>query len=189
MTRLTKYEREAIAAKAVAHAFDPKKVAIETTEDALGREAYAVVIPASESAAAAKMPTNWFRLDKCLRFNVGGQSISLSLSGEGLPVPYQAKGEEYGSYHCGRLGTILPGDLCDRIQAHAQAKEDYRNQRGAAYRSVFALVASVTTIKRLREIWPEGEAFFKGYDESAPSNLPAVRTDEVNAMLGLALAA
>lgn len=186
MTRLTNGIRDGITARAVAHAFDPKAEALAVQGDGLAREAYAYVFPASETALVAKVPENWFRLDQCLRFNVGGYTIRLTLAGDGLPVPYRAKGSDHGGYGCNNLGVIPAGDLCDRIRAHAQATEDLKKDRQSARRSVQTLLSGVTTIKRLREVWPEGEAFFKPYEEvlGAPG-LPAVRVDEVNAALGL----
>ena len=186
MTRLTKDLRQTIANNAVAHAFEPKLEALKAAEDALAREAYAFVIPAEEVAAAADMPDNWFRLDACLRFNVGGYTIRLQMSGDGLPVPYRAKNEEYGGYHCGNLGTIPPGDLCDRIRAHADATEAYKAERKTAYRATLGLLEGVSTLKRLHEVWPAGEQFYKRYEDSPAASLPAVRVDEVNTMLGIA---
>lgn len=186
MTRLTKDLRQAIANAAVAHAFESKLEALKATEDALAREAYAFVIPASEIEAAANMPANWFRLDACLRFNVGGYTVRLQMVGDGLPVPYRAKNEEYGGYHCGNLGTIPPGDLCDRIRAHADATEAYKAERRTAYAATIGLLDGVSTLKRLAEVWPAGERFYKRYDDAVPASLPAVRISEVNAMLGIA---
>lgn len=186
MTRLTKDLRQSIANAAVAHSFDPKADAHKVAEDALAREAYAHVIPASEVAAAEAMPSNWYRRDACLRFNAGGYTVRLNLIGDGLPVPYQAKGEAYGGYHCAVLGSIPPGDLCDRIQAHAQDGEQLKAERRKAYQAVFAMLEGVSTLKRLAEVWPDGEQFYKRYAETPAASLPAVRVDEINAMLGIA---
>lgn len=188
MTRLTKYSRKAIASAATAHSFDPKSELLAATEDALAQEAYDSVIPAAEKKAAEAMPSNWYRRDACLRFNVGGYSLHLNLIGDGLPVPYKAKGEEYGGYHFGSLGSIPAGDLCDRIQAHAQAKDSLRTERQKAYRAVITMLDGVSTVKRLSEVWPEGEQFCAKYGTTTSANLPAVRVDEVNAMLGIGAA-
>lgn len=186
MSRLTNDLRDAIARAAVAHAFDPKKEALATQEDALAREAYAVIIPQSETALVAAVPENWFRLDECLRFNAGGYNVTLSLIGQGLPVPYRPRGGEDEGYHCHRLGSIPPGDLCDRVRAHVEEKETYKSERSVAHRAVTNLLHGVTTMKRLKEVWPQGEQFFDPYRNAPVASLPAVRVDEVNAMLGIA---
>lgn len=186
MTRLTKDLRLSIANAAVDHSFNPKAEALKVAEDALAREAYAFVISDAEVKAAEAMPSNWYRRDPCLRFNVGGYTLRLQLIGDGVPVPYRAKGEEYGGYHCGNLGSIPAGDLCDRIREHAQAVEALKAERRTAFRAVFSMLEGVTTLKRLAEVWPDGEQFYKHYSSTPAASLPAVRVDEINAMLGIA---
>lgn len=186
MTRLTKDLRTTIASAAVAHSFDPRAETLKVAEDALAREAYAFVIPAAEVKAAEAMPSNWYRRDPCLRFNVGGYTLRLQMIGDGVPVPYQAKGEAHGGYHCGSLGSIPAGDLCDRIREHAQNVEALKGERRTAFRAVFNMLDGVTTLKRLAEVWPDGEQFYKQYGATPAAGLPAVRVDEINAMLGIA---
>jgi len=189
MAKLTKYSREAIARRAVAHAFDPRQAELAKTEGALAREAYSTLFPSTELALVAAVPSNWVRLDACLQFNVGGQSIRLNVEGEGLPVPYRMKGSEYGSYGCHQLGVIEHGDLCDRIQAHAQLVDAVKNERRAALRATENMLEAVTTTGKLKEVWPQGEQFYAEYDDRPAVSLPAVRVDEINALLGLALTA
>ncbi|MDW9880507.1 hypothetical protein GOA90_25310 [Sinorhizobium meliloti] len=189
MPKLTNYMRESIAGRAVSHAFDPKKEALAKAEDALAREAYAFTFPKAETDLIATVPENWFRRDPCLLFNVGGQSIVLNVAGAGLPVPYRSKHSDNGSYRCNTVGVIPHGDLCDRIQKHAQAVEKYKEQRREAKRQVEAMLGSVTTTGKLKEVWPEGEQFYSKYDDVKPPSLPAVRAAEVNAILGLGEAA
>ena len=186
MTRLTNDMRETIRHAALEFAFAPRAEALKAQEDALARKAYAVVFPADELKAVAKVPSNWFRNDSCLRFNVAGRAIRLQTTDDGLPVPYRMKDEEEGRWSCHQsLGTIHAGDLADEIQANADAKEELKTQCYAASAQTKSLLFSVTTIKRLREAWPEGEAFYAPLEEGNPSSLPALRTDELNAMLGL----
>ena len=186
MTRLTNDMRSAITSAAVAHGFDARQEAFAAVEDSLAREAYAYVFTEAEIKAVGKVPENWFRVDSCLRFNVGGLTIQLSTIDAGLPVPFKTKHEEYGGYHCHILGVIMPGDLCDRIQSHAQNKDELKKARRAAHGSVQNMLYGVSTMKRLREVWPEGAAFYAAFETGAVPGLPAVRVDEINAALGLA---
>lgn len=184
MTKLTKYTRECIARSAVAHAYDPKQEALALAEDALAREAHAAIFSESELKAVKKLPANWVRLDSCLRFNVGGLNIALCTQDDGLPVPYRI-GDRRG-YNCHTLGVIEPGDLCDRIQSHVQQVEDIKAARRKSLYKLEALLNSAPTIKRIREIWPEGEPFYGKYVDRPAVQLPAIRVDELNAELGLA---
>lgn len=186
MAKLTQYSREAIARRAVAHAFDARQEDLKIAEDALAREAYDLIFPDAEQALVSAVPDNWFRLDECLRFNVGGQTIILNVAGGGLPVPYRMKGEEYGSYNCHVVGVIEHGDLCDRIQTHAMLVDTVKTERRTALRATERMLDQVTTTGKLKLVWPEGEQFYAEYDDKPAVNLPAVRVDEINALLGLA---
>lgn len=189
MTRLTRHTRDAIAYAAINFAFDPKEEALRQAEDKLAREAYAEVFPKKETDLIANVPENWFRIDACLKFNVGGQTIVLRTIDSGLPVPYRRKGSDYGGYHCQSLGTIQPGDLCDRIQEHAQTKEKLKEERERARSQIKAMLTSVTTVKKLAEAWPEGEQFYSKYLKREAPQVPTIRVDEINTMLGLPVAA
>jgi hypothetical protein len=186
---MTSYAREQIRNAAIEHTFAPRYLAHKQEEDALARQAYAAVISPSEIKAAKSLPENWFRLDACLRFNANGFDITLHTIGEGLPVPYRAKGSDYGG-HCARLGVIQPGELADAIKAHADAGEALKADRNNAKRALTALLESVTTLKALQAAWPEGEPFWSAL--AAKSNtpgLPAPLVADLNAMLGLGAAA
>lgn len=190
--KLTNWHRDAIVREAVEKSFAQRFADRAQAEDVLAREAYGFVIPPHEQRLAAKLPENWLRRDACLRFNVEGQRIELDVLGGGLLVPYLPKGKEGGSpygYNCNTLGAIPAGDLCDRIQAHALAGEKLKADRKAANSAVKAMVYSVTTIGKLREIWPEGEPFYGSIQSNAPTTLPAIQAAKVNSMLGLPLAA
>lgn len=183
--KLTKYTRQEIARAATAFAYDSKEKELRSAEDALAREAYATLFPEREIKAVLALPKNWIRFDECLQFNVGGQRLHLyTEKDKGLPVPYRIG--DYAGYSSKTLGTIGHGDLCDRIQAHAGTVEKTKRARSDSYRKVLALTESVTTIKRLREIWPEGEQFYGKYANAPAVNLPAVQVAELNAELGLA---
>jgi len=65
-----------------------------------------------------------------------------------------------------------------------ELKQDYET----AKRQASAALASVSTINRLVEVWPEIEPFARKYDETPPK-LPAVPTSELNKLLDLPVAA
>jgi len=64
--------------------------------------------------------------------------------------------------------------------------ETYKEERRAASSALRRMLDNVTTTKRLREVWPQGEQFFARFDKEDRPPPPALRVDEVNAMLGLA---
>ncbi|WP_277022203.1 Nmad5 family putative nucleotide modification protein [Paracoccus hibiscisoli] len=166
--RLTNMTREHIATQAVKNAFEPREAQLAKDEDALAREAYAAVFTADEIKKAVALPKNWLRRDSCLNFNVAGLRIELCTLENHMPVPYRSKNGDSG-YGCHRdQGSIMAGELADRITAHAVAKDALRQERRDTYRKLNSMLSSITTIKKLEEAWPEGKPFY-----------------EINAALGL----
>ncbi len=184
MSKLTNSTREAIARSAIAFAFDPKEKALAEAEDVLAREAHALLFPKKVVETAKSLPAGWITHLSGLNFNVGGQKIELR-SSEALPVPAYDKSGNTAGYYGHRVGSIPFGDLCDRIQGHAQAKEKLKEERTLALRQIEAMLAKVTTVKKLAEAWPDGEPFYSKYIDKPAPQVPALRVDEINAMLGL----
>ena len=182
--RLTNDLRDIICRKAVSHAFDPKKEALTQVEHGLAKEAYEAVFSDADRKAVAKVGKDWVRFDSCLKFNVGGLTITLNAAGEGFPVPYRING--YRGYSCNILGTVEFGELADRIQKHANDLEAYEAERTKAAKQLSAMLSKINTIKKLREVWPEGAQFYSKYEVESVAALPAIRVDEINSMLGLA---
>ena len=177
--------RTIIRKAAVEASFASAQGEMAEAEASLAREAYEATFPAEVQALVAAVPENWFRKDPCLNFNVGGLRIRLETGGEGLPVPYQSAAG--GGYHChAEIGVIERGDLCDRIQSHAKAKDDLRDKIQRAGRNLDALLSSISTVNKLKEFWPEGEPFYGRFLGAKAPSLPAIRFAEVNAVLGLA---
>lgn len=177
MSRLTNYTREAISSAAIKAAFTPRENDFSADEDALAREAYAAVYPADEVKKAMSLPENWLRRDPCLHFNVNGLRIKLCTTDNHLPVPYRAKSGEQGS--------IPEGDLAERITAHAMAKEALRDEKRSARIKLDAMLSSISTVKKLQEVWPEGAQFYAKFAEKPAALPPAIRVEDVNAALGL----
>lgn len=177
MTTLTKEMRSQITRAAILEAYKKKFDDMAKLESRLAIEAYNHIFPKKVRDQALAMPDKWVRLDSCLRINAGGWDLQLHCE-KSLPVPYTGGG-------CGRLGSIS-GDLAIKIQdfstAKKQAKEDYRN----AEIKLTGFLSSFTTVKRLKDAWPEGKKYYESFDVTRnPDQLPAVITTEINAMLGL----
>lgn len=187
MTRLTNDMRSIICKAALEATLAERRSDLAAQEASLAREAYDATFSADLQRLIAKVPGNWFRNDPCLNFNVGGLRIRLRTGGNGLPVPYQSGSTRgYGCHN--EIGVIQPGDLCDRIQAHAKAKEAFREKTEVASRDLGALLGSISSVGQLQKVWPEGQPFYARFLDSKAPSLPAIRFAEVNATLGLAAA-
>jgi hypothetical protein len=177
--RLTNQDRDSVVKAAIQESFTERHRALKAEEDRLARRCYDTVFPASVRKAAASMPAGWLRSDTCLRFNVGGLNIRLDIAGDGLRVPSQ-------QWNCERLGNVADEALIVEVQAFLQARDGLKAEREKAQQSLKALLYSVTTLKALRDLWPEGEPFFRGLaSKTGAPGLPAPQITELNAMLGL----
>lgn len=184
MTRMTNDLRHIIRKAAVEASFSERNAELARDEAELAVAAYQEVFPPSVLDAVAKVPAEWVRRDTCLNFNVGGLRIRLETGGAGLPVPYATAGSR--GYHChDEIGVIAAGDLCEKIKAHAVAKEAVRDQMKRAHRDLESLLSSISTVNKLKDVWPEGEPFYARFLDAKAPPLPAILFAEVNAILGL----
>lgn len=182
--KLTNYHRDSIADAATKFAFDPRKQALDEVGDALAREAYESVFSLSQRVAAAALPKHWFCYTNNVKFNVGGLTLSFPLTGDALPLPFLCKGTDNVVSYGGVCAAIPHGKLCDRMQTHAQAVENLKQERKAARAVLRNLLAGFTTVKAMQEAWPEGEAFYANLAPDTPK-LPAVSMADINKRFGL----
>ncbi|SFJ68625.1 Nmad5 family putative nucleotide modification protein [Methylobacterium brachiatum] len=177
--RLTNQDRDNVVKAAIQASFTDRHRALKVEEDRLARRCYDAVFSEKVRKAVAVIPAGWLRADTCLRFNVGGMNIRLDVAGEGLRVPSQ-------QWNCERLGNVADESLIAEVQAFLQARDGLKAEREKAQQSLKALLYSVTTLRALRDLWPEGEPFFRGLaSKTGAPGLPAPQIAELNAMLGL----
>jgi len=175
MTRLTVSAREAIVHKALDKRFQDQINETKSQENLLALKCYNAVFDEKTLKSVKAVPEKWFCMDGCLRFNIGGLDLRLSVT-ENMPVPYQR--------HCEKLGVIT-GELADEVTAFVHKKKDEQDNRSKIFRNLEALLASVNTFKQLSEVWPEGKAYYEDMIDKPKLQLPAIRFDEINAALGL----
>lgn len=181
--RLAQYTKDEIIRRAVKAAFEREEAKLKKAEDRLARLAYDAIIPKAEQKLAAQMPPHWLNSACTLNLNVAGQHISLTLE-KASPIPMRPK--DSGGYN--RHGTILAGPLATEIDAHLAALADKKKRKDAAESALTQMLSSITTLKRLAEVWPEGRQFYK-HLEGLTAELPMIPVAKVNAMLGLKQAA
>lgn len=177
--RLTTDLRTTIRDRALDAAFKKETEALERAEGRLTVQCWKSFFLASARKAAAAMPKGWISETSDFLVNVGGMQIRLKAT-EPLQVP---------ATHCwGHSYVIKTPELAAEVRAHAHAKEDIRNRRKQAKTALDGMLMSVSTVKKLFEVWPEGQAFYKNVAPS-PINLPTVHVGEVNKLLKLKAAA
>jgi hypothetical protein len=70
-------------------------------------------------------------------------------------------------------------------QRYAKAKDALKQERKDAERKANAVINSVTTVKRLLQVWPEAEKFIKPHLGNSESRALTVPMIELNKALGL----
>jgi hypothetical protein len=177
--RLTKEVRDQIHDAALNASFKKETEALTRQETKLTALCYKSLFLASARAAAAAMPKGWIPQANSFLLNISGEQIRLT-SKELFLVPT--------THHHHESYVLKNADLAAEVRAWAYAKEDLRTRRKQAGAALSGMLLSVSTIKKLFEVWPEGQAFYKNVAPS-PINLPAAHVGEVNKLLKLKAAA
>lgn len=175
--RLNMDDRRSIVKKAISARFDPPREQIEKDKEAFALRLYESAYPKKVKEWAAQAPKGWLHLDTCLRFNVSGHSIKLNIS-EGVPVPYNAG-------YCQQLIAINNDELRDEHMALDKRETDLKAERQSAEAQLTALLGRVSTLNRLKEIWPEGEPFFSHLAPRDRVDVPAIQVSDINRLLGI----
>lgn len=80
--------------------------------------------------------------------------------------------------------ALLPEEF-DLVRATKREISEIEKKISNATGMLNSLMSSVTTVKKLLEVWPAGEKFIKEVEDLAPLMLPAIQTKNLNDLLGL----
>jgi hypothetical protein len=185
--KLLKADRTLIRNKAISNRFDKEYKKLLAEEEALLLRCYENAIPAEVRRAVTKLPDNWVQRDTDATFNVGGQHIRLQFqhgSKKRITVP-----QGYYSFHV--LGeAISDSELRTAVEDHVFKKKTAEESKERVAIQLGSLLEKCTTVAKLKEVWPEGEKFWKDIDfegrEGQRGGLPAVAMSALNRDLGLA---
>lgn len=178
--RLTNMDREGVVERAINHAFGARAAALEAEENRIGMAAYDIAVPKAERQAAAKLSERWLRTDGCLKFRFDFRKVTLHVSPKVL-VPSR-------SYSCEDLGLVQDVELIAAYEKLQADRGTLKADRERAETGLKALIGRVSTLRQLRETWPEGETFYAHLKPRDEASVPAVMVDDLNRMLGLAAA-
>lgn len=192
--KLTIAMRDAIRLDLLRHRFSAEVLQMEAQRAALARLVYENVLGRENLHRIDDLPANWLPLDHSIGVKMGEKVTHLNFSGhtdsthlhrlyvdrptvEGWPLPncYKGVAKVYDAVH--PLAVRY-----EELQAHKKDLEERVTQASAATRAALDVP---TTLIRLREMWPEIAPFLTKYSMS-PAPVPALRSVELNALLGLA---
>lgn len=202
--RLTRPIRDAITKKLLHRAFKDRAQAVVDRQADFARRVYEDALK-PHLAAIAAVPAGWLPTDDDIKVSFGSEYTQLDF-GNGLSYSIhhtlRACGAERISDKGGnRLELPFPSKFkgqCMKVyDASHPLAEEFRNLQveqealvaevEKAQRTMKATLESVTTVKKLIDVWPEVEEFARPYlyNGERKAILPAIPRAELNAALGL----
>lgn len=175
--RLTEVSRRAICTKALAHALDEKQKKLDADLLALANDVYRDIYDEADRRKMARLPVGWLPERESLEVEFGSTYTNVSF-GTARRIKYVDKGrcaKQYDAKH----------SLSHRHHELEARRKELKAQRKDLELKVMATLKSVTTVKRLYEVWPESRQFTDGISFEI-ANLPALPVKELNRLLGIA---
>lgn len=195
MTKLTTYIRENLAKDLLKHRFGDAAAALVADRAAFALKVYNDLYSEAERKKMAALPDGWLGKSSSITVQFGEGSgygqIEFSGSVYGdvhavMKAPVNAVYRLVAYHHlrgCAKVYERTHG-FSDEYDALRERQEDLATQISQARRQTEAALTKATTLKRLVEIWPEIEPFVEKYADK-PKPLPALPTNELNALLDL----
>ena len=196
--KLTADLRERLRKDLLRHRFSKDFAALRKARVALANAVYLDIYKPSDRANMEGLPSGWlperdyitarfgimsYGYDR-LYFNgsMGGDELSSLLKDKGLETVRRRVTDRH------RDGCAKQYDAAHKLttrfeEAHATLN-DLRSRVSVAGKEINAVLGSVTTTGRLKEIWPEAASFVLPMERSAPA-LPAMPIGDLNKKLGL----
>ena len=173
MTKLTIEMRRTIRERALKHAFGKRESDLIDARLVIGDAIYDHLVDDATRKALAKVPSDFIHKSTSNYVRIAGHDCQVP-----FPTPRPVK---RGAF----LGVIDGShDLAQDWNSVESDLKAVREERRLATAKIAGVLDSVTTLKRLRDVWPECEPFLHGLERTAPS-LPAVPVGDLNKLLGL----
>ena len=151
MPKISKYQAEQIAYRAVTDSFEKEAAELIEHENFLALECYECRFPEEERAAARefKHPQWLHHRESLFVSSARGLQSFLKLS-KALPFPDNQENQR----------QQLSGDLSDRVDKLLVQKTDLSTRRESAKRRLIATIRGCSTFNKLLQLWPEGQKFY-----------------------------
>lgn len=180
--KLTESLRSKIVRKVVSDQFDPIFDAIKERKMDLAHEIYLDEFKSRLEQIEA-LPEGWLPTLTSIGVNFGGQYHDLSLRTKvRVPASY------YDDYFDRNVNEFIYEASHRFSKAMAEIvndEKDAKERRDTAKTQTRAILNSYPSVQRLIEAWPEIEPYTVADGRVVVENLPAIKIDEINALLGL----
>lgn len=196
-TRINAVIRDTVIEAMLQTKFALDKAELERLEDIkdgkdeeLQTLAYEACYSKKERDLMASLPTGWVGEASYGQVMIDGKVTQINF-GYNRPVPHASAQDVHGTKPVSAVLDEGHPYLLKReerrvaAEAHDQFNRDYRERRNSLKVRIRAIIESVTTIKRLIEIWPEVVDFLPEEVSDPVSGVPAVLIADLNADLGI----
>ena len=179
MSRITKQLREAMRNTLLDNAFvdDLKKAKQELLNagEKIYQDIYGKHLIAMES-----LPKHWLEKSNHIFIGIGGQVHIVDFNDPRIIGYLHDSRHSCPKLYVGDEQVVLDYLKCKK------AKDDIKDKRSKMYHEITALLESVTTFKKLWEVWPDCKPLLEKYEvKPVPSLFPAVQIKNINDGLGL----
>ena len=177
---LSNYIKEAIIARLLKHAFEEREKALKAEEYGIGNSVYKDVYSAAVRRKMDDMPKGFLPEDDDLKVQFEGNGFTHIHFGERRRIAASHEhnaAKVYDSEH----------PLTERYRDWKERESQLKNEKQTTKSNARAVLNSVSTLKKLIEVWPEVEQFVEDFKPSATgkAQLPALPLKDLNRFLGL----
>lgn len=173
-------DRESVQLKELADKFSAKLI-----ETAVGDNLKKLkMIEQSIADLISQIPENFrqyetethVRKDSVVRLNIAGQAVDWYFDNEQI-FPFTSWRERY----------VIPQGhfLADLMEDYRTEQKKIEDIRSNVRENVRALVYSVTTVKKLLEVWPESLELIPTNVAKPVVQLPSIKIEQLNALIGV----
>jgi hypothetical protein len=195
VTKLTTYIRENLSKDLLKHRFGDAAASLVADRAAFALKVYNDIYSEADRKKMAALPEGWLGKDSdiTVQFGDGRGYGKLEFSGSVYGDVHAVLKEPVDTVYRLVIHQHLRGcakayerthEFAAEYDALRERQKDLSTQISLARRQTEAALTKATTLKRLVDIWPEIEPFVEKYIDK-PKPLPALPTNELNALLDL----
>lgn len=193
--RLTVSMKDQVERRLIHYRFKEEAETLVGDYAQLAEDVYEDVYPELTRKKMEGLPKGWLPHRPGIKVQLGADFTELSFSGKCYGEIAQAggsSGAQRGTQHlfpysdqssCVKQYEATH-DIASRYSELEGRYKDLEERIRAAKRAARSAMDSVTTINRLKEVWPEIAPFVESF-ENRPNQLPAVSRPDLNGILGL----
>lgn len=199
-TRITAGLRDHIVAGLLRHRFNLEQLAINEEQERINKRAaertqgaYEMVFTEAERKRLAEAPEGWYPEVDSVRVQVEGGKVEEVEFETSKRVPYEV--EDGGWRHITAIVSLdnhyfqVNREVAEMREALDQRRQKLSEDKATLRNRAVAVIESVTTVKRLLEIWPELHDFLPEENAGPSGDVPAIMVSDLNEQFGLNKAA